>query len=454
MNLSSLRHRFFSFLQHSRFLDWLWLFMLAAFILAGMMLATFHGDEAMQIYMSRDYVTAFIDREPAQLMVAPPYNIDEDPWLRILNGSVNRYAIGLSWHLAGLNSDWLPPRPGWDWGLDYDTNVQTGHRPSESLMLAGRISSTLFLVLSAWIMFGMGWQIAGRLTGYISSALYTLNPIVLLNGRRAMMEGSLLCFGLLTVLIAVMIVRKRAKGLRESLLWWLALILAGGLTLASKHSGILFVGGAFGWIITAELIRVFDQRATLGNDLRRVFRLIVQLIVGGMLVIALFIALSPALWNDPLARLGDLIDQRQRLIDIQVAADPAAPTPLSQRMTAIIQQPFIAPVAHFEVSFWANAAPIQAEVEHYMTSPFSGLHLGESGGILPTILAGAGLLIVLRHWRTWQFGIWFWIAFTIISLLANPLPWQRYYLPWIPPITLLAATGIVTIVKHITRFSP
>ena len=43
----------------------------------------------------------------------------------------------------------LPPHPGWDWGLDYDTNASTGHVPAAALMTVARFSSTLFLALSA-----------------------------------------------------------------------------------------------------------------------------------------------------------------------------------------------------------------------------------------------------------------------------------------------------------------
>ena len=67
------------------------------------MLAPFHGDEAMHIYTSTDYATAFLDGHIDQLTVQPPYDIDSDPRLRLLNGSVMRYSVGLAWHLAGLS---------------------------------------------------------------------------------------------------------------------------------------------------------------------------------------------------------------------------------------------------------------------------------------------------------------------------------------------------------------
>src|SRR5688500_9018779 len=108
-----------------RLIDALWLLGLCVYILAGSPITTFHCDESMQIHMSRDFVTAFLEGAPERLMTSPPYPIDSDGHLRILNGTVNRYAIGLSWHLAGFTPDDLPPPPGWDWGLSYAQGVET-----------------------------------------------------------------------------------------------------------------------------------------------------------------------------------------------------------------------------------------------------------------------------------------------------------------------------------------
>jgi len=424
-------------------MDTAWILALAIYILAGMMSATFHGDEAMQIYMSRDYATAFIERNPSSLMVNPPYYIDDDPWLRILNGSINRYAIGLSWHLAGLNTGMLPPRPGWDWGLDYDRNVETGHRPSEALLTAGRISSTVFLTISAAVMFGIGWQFGGRLPAYFMSGLYTLNPIILLNGRRAMMEGSLLAFGLLTIWLAILISQGRTYWR-----WWLLLTLSAGLTLTSKHSGIVFVGGAFGWIGIRALIRIFDWQSTpTRRAIRNLWPILWKLTLSTVGAILIFIALSPALWNDPIARFGDLIAQRQMLIDMQVASDPNAPTTLLQRIEGIVAQPFLTPPSHYEVAYWANAAAVTAEIMRYMASPLSGLQFGVLLGLPLTLLAGIGLLAAIQEKNWWGLLVWFLI--TVASLLVNPLPWQRYYLPLLPVSTILAGIGLLKVIQFV-----
>lgn len=422
-------------------MDVVWLAALALYILAGMTLATFHGDEAMQIYMSKDYATAFIDRNPSSLMVNPPYAIDDDPWLRILNGSINRYTIGLSWQLAGMNTGMLPPRPGWDWGMEYDTNVATGHLPPENLLAVSRLSSSLFLALSVVAMFGIGWQFGGRLPAYFISGLYTLNPIILLNGRRAMMEGSLLGFGLLTIWLAILISRGRTNWR-----WWLLLTLSAGLTVVSKHTGVLFVGGALSWIGLTEIVRFFSRSATSGKQLATTF---LKLIVSGIGAGVIFIALSPALWNDPAARLGDLIHERQFLLDIQAVSAPGAPTTLLQRLEGIITQPFMTSPIHYEVDFWGKSATVNASIEQYMGSPLSGFQFGVLLGLLLTVLAGIGIITVLRQREWW--GMLAWLLLTIASLLANPLPWQRYYLPLLPLATVLAGIGFVTVYRFVQK---
>lgn len=431
-----------------RWLDGLWVLAWVAFIVAGMPIVSFHGDEPMQIYMSHDYATAFIYREPQRLTTNPPYDIDSDPQLRILNGSVNRYAIGLSWHLAGMTNGDLPPRPGWDWGLDYQTNVDTNHRPSDRLLLAGRLSSTMFLALSSAVMFGLGWQFGGRPLACFATALYSLNPIILLNGRRAMMEGSMLFFGLLTILLAVVIGRRRERGAGGLWAWWAALILAGGLALTSKHSAVIFVASALGWVFIAELMqRKWMRLAATG----------LKLIVSAALIATVFVVLSPALWNDPLARLQDLIATRQTLLEIQVTAHTAGAMNQIQRAEMILTQPFLTPAAHFEVAAWAGYDPITAEVERYMNSPLSGLQFGLLG--LPlTLVAVFGLLALLvprlrpeRCSPGQAVGVFVWLLITLLALMSNPLPWQRYYVPLIPLATLLVGIGLSAMI-HLIRW--
>jgi 4-amino-4-deoxy-L-arabinose transferase-like glycosyltransferase len=409
-----------------RVLAVVWLLGLSGYILAGLSLASFHGDESMQISMSRDFDIAFLQQDPLRLLTEPPYPIDSDQHLRIINGTINRYAIGLSWFLAGMTVDDLPPRPGWDWGLSYADGIATGHRLSTEAMTIMRLSSALFTCGSAVVLFLLGWQVGGGWLAVLASGVYALNPIILLNGRRATQEGSLLFFGLLVVLLAVIISRRRAENVPVSPFWWIGLVLAGGLALASKHTGIVFVAGALLWILAAE-----------GCGGRRWRGLLLPLAGCGVAIGALFIALSPALWNNPPARLNDLLALRAELIEIQIAIDPHAPTTLLQRIDGILRQPFIAPLEQYELPSWTGDADFMAEVARYAESPLSGLQ----GGIPLTILAGVGLAVTLTRRRWQDVGLLVWFAVTAATLLVNPLPWQRYSLPLIPIMSLFAGLG-------------
>lgn len=419
-----------------------WLLALAVFVMAGVPVVSFHGDEGMQIWMSHDYATAFIYKEPQRLMSDGPYDIGTEEEMRILNGSINRYAIGLSWHLAGYTNGDLPTPPGWDWGADYDTNVATNHRSPDALLHVSRISSALFLALSVWVMFGIGWQFGGPLVAWLASGLYALNPVILLNGRRAMMEGSMLLFGLLAVFVAVTIARKRAQGAGGLWRWWAALALAGGLAMASKHNAIAFVIGAFGWILLTEL---------MGRRYRELPVTLLKLAVSGALAFALFVALSPALWYDTPARLGDLLEARTKLMSLQVAAHTSGPMPMSQRIEYIFTQPFIAPAQHFEVAAWNGYTTITDEVARYMNSPISGWQFGPVVGLLLTLLVPVGVIASFRQEITVRSGVVLWLAASMALLLVNPLPWQRYYLPLIPVYTLLASLGLRALVGRIVE---
>ena len=410
--------------------DGLLLIGLATYILAGVPLTTYHGDEGMQVYATQDYITAFVDGSPSELVTGPPYTIDSRPYLRIINGSAQRYAAGALLHLRGHNTGDLPREPGWNWGLSYTENVEGGWLPKDSVLFAARYTSAAFFALSVIPMFAMGMLLGGRWAAYPAAILYALNPILLLNGRRAMMEGSLLLFGLLTLWIALLVVRQLQH--KQVLHWrhWAGLAIYGGLTLASKHSGAIFLIGAWTWIGLAILW-----------TRQYVVKHIVLLVVNGVLAIGLFVGLSPALWNDPPARLADLVGLRSELLSIQVAIESDAPTSLAYRATAIFTQPFTTPAAHFERPSWGEVDAIATQVAAYNGSWLSGLPTTPWIGVPLTVLALIGAVILIRKQPTVGVGLLLCYLLTALALMGNPLPWQRYIIPLIPLVILLTSAG-------------
>ncbi|MDX2163337.1 MAG: phospholipid carrier-dependent glycosyltransferase [bacterium] len=431
-----------------RIVDYLWVIGLMTFIYAGMPLATFHADEAMQIYTSGDFWTLFIDENLRALETRPPYEIDSDAQLRLLNGSVNRYTIGLAWYLNDVSETNLPERPGWNWGISYDDNVRKGFRPAPELLNLSRLPSTIFLMLSIPILWALGHRAGGRVGAYTATLLVALNPAVLLNGRRALQEGSMLFFGLYTIYLAAVISANRARG-RASGITWLLLSLSAGLAVASKHTGLVFVAGAAGWLVAAELLR------TTPRGVLRLFGLGQK--VAWMLILAagVFFALTPALWsNRPFAQVNDLLTVRADLVTLQTELFPETALPDEQaRFDAIITQPFSAPLMHYEAPSYGESAAVQQEIAAYMESPLSGLHWGEAG-IFIVILTISGAAVALLGLtsrnlleRDFSAGILVSLAVVIAYLTLNPLEWQRYYLPLIPLAALLSGSALGFVFK-------
>jgi hypothetical protein len=467
---------------------------LGLYALVGVSLAPFHGDEPMLLYASSDYITAFIDGSPQQLTTAPPYIIDSDAHLRILNGSVSRYSIGLAWQAAGYGRIDLPPAPGWDWGRSYDDNLASGRRSNDQKLLIARLPSLVYLIASFAAMFVLAQALGGRTLAYIATTLYALHPAILLNGRRVLQESMMLCFGLLALYIAVLLVKRvtdnryQVSGISRqksaaytvqstkspepqtpnseprtpnselrthhaSLItfYFLLLTFICGLTLASKHSGIVFVVGALGMVMTGYVLAAWQQAR------RRIALLLTGVVMtgaSGIVALVLFVALSPALWNDPLARLSDLLAVRAELLDIQTVAAGGA-MPFEQRVEKLFTQPFVAPLMYYETQIFA-VPPIQAEILRYEASGSSGVHWGVSG-LLLTLAAVGGIVTsfipCVRPFASYALAIGMLVALAVIiaSLLANPLPWQRYYLPLIALACLYSGAGLMELFGYTRR---
>ena len=416
----------------------LWLALLIVYVLAGIDLAPFHGDEALQIRSSDDYATLFIDGDVAALGVRPddPRSASSDR--RLLQGSINPWTIGFAWHLAGRGREDLPPEPGWDWALDYDSNLALGLRPAPQLLLTSRYPSALFFALSVPLLFAIAWRLRGTGTALLASGLYALHPALLLNGRRALMEGPMLFFGLLTICCALMILR---HGERARWRWWLALALSGGLALASKHSALLFFGGALGWLWFAALLQ--RQRQALLTATGRC-------VLCGILALTVFLALSPALWPDPWQLLQRLVQVRGELVQVQVRSlqPGGVGMSLAERLDQILTQPFLRPAMFYEVASWSEYEAITAEIDAWRASPLSGMPVNPLTGGLLSLLTLAGLAQIGR--KPEQLGLLAWLALTLFVLLLNPLAWQRYYLPLLPLTCLLAASGMTTLWRWVT----
>ena len=220
----------------SRWLDVLWFIAITLYILAGINGVPLHGDESTQVYMGRDFyyhIQGDTDRVLFREWDSLEGDESTEQQLRLLNGTLPKYLFGLTAYLSGYGIDDINQQ--WAWGSGWDWNHENGHVPSDDLLFRTRFVSSLLLVISAIALFYTGYAVAGRGVAYLASAYYMLNPAVLINGRRAMMEGGMLAFTILAILVAVYLLKYRS--------WWLFALtgIFSGLAVASKHTSVVTI---------------------------------------------------------------------------------------------------------------------------------------------------------------------------------------------------------------------
>ncbi|MBL8160771.1 MAG: glycosyltransferase family 39 protein [Anaerolineae bacterium] len=417
-----------------------WLVLLIIYILGGTHLVSFHGDESTQIYMSRDYGYQFILRDLERLRYSETPASATEQELRLLNGTLSKYLIGLSWHLRGFSLDDLNEQ--WDWGAGWDYNVQNGHRPSDDLLQTARWPSALLLAAGVVVMFLLGQAVGGRPAAYTASLYYAINPALLINGRRAMMEGSFTFFSLLTLLTACWLL------LRPSWRSALALGVVSGLALASKHTAVFTVVTVFitcGVYIFARTIRTWRAIPV---------HIVLRLLLAAVVALLVFYALNPAWWGDPFGRAGTVLDMRQRLLAGQSAAFGAYPD-FGAQVSGFLRQTLLDLPQYAEAPGWLEH--IGPQITAYEASVWRGVSVGGSdfGAAILAVMIATGVWAVLRFKRIRAavrtlIGAWA-LVMALTTLLLTPLEWQRYYLPVYPAVALMAGLGVSRLAAALNR---
>lgn len=422
-------------------LDVLWLVGLSLYVGAGTDNVPFHGDESTLIYMSRDYHYLVQQRDLDRVLYTESPENPSEQELRLLNGTVGKMAMGLAWDLAGYTvADLNEP---WAWGLGWDLNAAMLHIPSDGVLYAARLSSTILTIVSVWAVFAIALAvIPNHLAAWTASLIYATTPAVLLNGRRAMMDGALLCFLALAALAAALIAReqRRDRPRPGALLGGYTLLgIMGGLALASKHNAALGVAAIF----LALALEPWLRRARIA------WPHVLRLVWAGMLAILTFLALNPAWWSDLGGMPDRVLTMRQNMLDAQVEKYGGYAT-FDDRLIGLFEGMFSAEPQYYEDPMWGEFPVITGEIAAYEATLLDGRAGGPVWGALLLIAFAAGLVALGYRWR--EGSAWIvlvWVTITALGLLAlTPFDWQRYYLPLQAPVAILAGIGAVRFVWY------
>ena len=376
-----------------------------------------HFIQITQIYMSSDVETILLSFK--DLFWQPNAENDLKQHYHELDAPLNRYLIGTGRFLAGkppLNSDW-------DWSKTWPQNQANGALPGPDLLEIARVSVAVFFLLALILFYDLVRILFNPTTALLAGLILGLNPLILLHTRRAMAE-SMLVFTIIFFLW-VLIRYPRQAFVSGCVL---------GLAFCAKQSAVmLIIPGLVG--ISAVLLQ---QKKWL-SALKQIF-----IFLAAFLFIS--ILLNPFAWSDPLHAIPDAFRLRQEFTARQEAGilevSPekninSIPDKLASEIGAIYYQPLaVADVANY-MENTSNAE------KNYFSNPLNNLLRDpiSSSLFLVAAMLGLGLLLVsITHQMIFSLNrILLVIAFLSIAIglfLFIIVPFQRYYLPIIPFLSI------------------
>jgi hypothetical protein len=413
--------------------DSLYISVLILYLVAGMRLVPFHGDESTTITKSRDWFALVQRGDLSAVLYRDPQQIDASALaaqeLRLLNGVISEYGIGLSASLVGLGEADINEQ--WDWGADWNYNHNYGHVPGALLLFVARLSSTWMTALSIAIVFVV-LRLVDRRAAWIGIFVYATMPAVLLNGRRAMYEGAFLLTVALVMLAGVLIAR-RIRQRRKTFWPWLWFGVAAGLAFAAKHSTALVVAPLFGVLLFVG--SRYDLRRTL-----------IHAAVAAVIGFGAFFVLNPAWWSAPVQVPGEVLRLRAKILADQTASIGGVTT-LAERIEMIIRQPQGTPQYYEVRAGWPQW--VGDQIATYEQSGLGGINWGVLSVLSPLMVA-VTLFTVPRRLESIAF-----LSVAILSLAATfavtNLLWQRYYLHLAIPWALVYGSGLAALLRLIQQ---
>ncbi len=318
----------------------------------------------------------------------------------------------------------------YDWQRRPQENRAAGRVPPDDAVLAGRVPSAVAGWLACLLLQALARTLGLPGAGPTAALLLASHPLWLANARRAGLDAPALCLGLLATWAAVKAIRcsirsdpagqaERGRG-RGSAAWWLLAGAAAGLATGTKYVGLLMLP-----LAAAAAVPHAARRRWLRRNLAAAA-------AAGALGAALFLATNPALYDRPWERLAISID----FLTAQAAQ--------MRRQSPIFDSPALVALEIVDRAIWPTGFP--PVTDRTLPEP---LVPGSYG--TPMVALGAATALVAlagaRPGHRFPFAVAGCGAGAVFAVLTWSLPtwWERWHLPLIPPLCLLAAFGLARI---------
>ena len=415
----------------------------------------FQPDESSWIHMSRDF-DALARLDVGRLVWWSGEAPNGDVGYRLLNAPLPTYQIGLARWLSGHREE---PNANWNWLLSWETNQAAGAMPSREALHIARLSAVFAAALSVVLFYWVSSDIIGAIPALVAALLLALHPIELLHTRRAMAESTAQLFSMLAMLTIVRLVvsARRDRRVRPSLFPAAVAGIAIGLAVSSKHNAVALVPLG----LLAVAVAAMESDRPIRTPL-----IAVPLHVGVFLVSSLltFFVLNPVTYSQPLRAGRFMIALRRSLANSQAAnlesagSNAATPTTRS-RLNASYREVFWNPPDLSESATYAEIGPSATAYERRPLTVFLNQKWLR---FLFLLFSGIGLAIAAQtiafdrlgaRSRPMQIVVLWLLAEIAFVALFIPMDWQRYFLPLLPPVCILAALGSSWVTERILRYT-
>lgn len=371
----------------------------------------FHGDESHWISSGRQAFHLVVSGQLSNAQWQEEFYFYSQP-------QVGKLIIGAAQAIGGMSGPTAVF--DYDWQLRLPQNREAGRVPESSAILLGRLPGAIAGWLSCLLLWRIAVQLGSAQSGMLSAALLASHPLWLANARRAGLDTMALAFGLACaslMLSALPVFRDDDRVATESPYGWWLMVGAGvalGLAAGTKYVGLLSASlGAC--VAIASLRRARD---------------LLRLALAGTVVLAsalvVFVALNPALYPNPLYQLRISIDFLAMQAGDMRAALPAFTSPLWVALEIV------------DRTIWPLGHPLI--VDRTLPEPLTPGSYGTPVVAIGAVLA-AGATIRLPSRPGLILLAWTVLVFALLSL-SIPTWWERWHLPLVLPLTLLAGWGL------------
>lgn len=408
--------------------------LLSGYFIWGAASVPFHPDESTYLFMSSDFELWL--SQPLSLVFNPENAQDERQRYRLIDAPLTRYYLGFVHYLFGLEA----LRTDWNWSADWNENLAAGAVPDPGLLRTSRIGISLLFPFCLFLIFLLGREIQGDLTGVLAVLFLGLNTLMFVHNRRAMTEAWL-TLGILLTLWGTL---KSEQGP------WIA-GLGLGIAFAAKHTAILLLP-----VVSLVIIwPAWQNRIRITCTFRNLLQF-------GAIFLIVTILVNPVFWREPWKAGQAAWQERTQLVAQQAADMPLDSTingwqSIPLRLGATLTNLYLAPPAFYELGNYTTETA-QSEAA-YLKIPGHSMLRNPIGASVFLFLTLFGLMTSLREYkwlscRQKKAQSILWLAGLLILLgilFLVPMPWQRYVMPLVPFSCLWMAYALAHLLSKIKR---